>query len=106
MLINIKVYTQMSARMAEMVDARDLKSLGSNTVPVRFRLWAFKFKGFRRNLRSPFLIQYFSVLKNELSVPCPQNLRIYHIYEEPRMIRNALPYYMNITQAANGTRIA
>ena len=28
------------ARVAKQVDARDLKSLGRNTMPVRFRPWA------------------------------------------------------------------
>ena len=30
------------ARVAELVDARDLKSLESNLVPVRLRPWAYE----------------------------------------------------------------
>ena len=31
------------ARVAELVDARDLKSLESNLVPVRLRPWAYEY---------------------------------------------------------------
>ena len=34
--------TDMQARVAELVDARDLKSLESNLVPVRLRPWAYE----------------------------------------------------------------
>ncbi len=45
------------ARMAELVDARDLKSLGGNSVPVRFRFRApVKIKGFAGFPAKPFIL--------------------------------------------------
>ena len=42
LVINI-VFTK-AARVAELVDARDLKSLESNLVPVRLRPWALYYE--------------------------------------------------------------
>jgi hypothetical protein len=36
-------WLQDSAQVVKLVDTRDLKSLGRNAVPVRFRLWAPSF---------------------------------------------------------------
>ena len=47
--------------MAELVDARDLKSLGRKAVPVRFRSRAPEIKGFRLIAENPFHLYSFSL---------------------------------------------
>ena len=47
-----------SARMAELVDAQDLKSCSRNTMPVRFRLRAFYKKCVKKDLHFDVKIIY------------------------------------------------